>query len=54
MKLLMGAEEAEIELLGVVRTCHPGVGMGVAFTKCSREDQERLHSLIQALTSAPD
>ena len=50
LRLLMKIADIEIDYRGVVRTCHPGVGMGVEFTDpSSQADGVRLRFLFQRL-----
>ena len=45
------ADDLEIHGRGVVRTTHPGVGNGVAFTQMKADDWQRLNQLIARLSS---
>ncbi|HYX69505.1 MAG TPA: PilZ domain-containing protein, partial [Terriglobales bacterium] len=50
LRLLMRIADIELDYRGVVRTCHPGVGMGVEFTEpVSPADGVRLRFLFQRL-----
>ncbi len=50
VRLLMKIADIELDYRGVVRTCHPGVGMGVEFTEpASQADGVRLRFLFQRL-----
>jgi PilZ domain-containing protein len=50
LRLLMKIADIELDYRGVVRTCHPGVGMGVEFTEpVSPADGVRLRFLFQRL-----
>jgi len=51
VQLAIEADDLEIEGRGVVRTTHPGVGNGVAFTQMKADDWQRLNQLIARLAS---
>lgn len=55
VKLLMRIGQVEIDVRGVVRVRHAGIGMGVEFTHfSSRYDEQRLQSLLQRLEQHTD
>lgn len=50
LRLLLKVADIDLDYRGVVRTCHPGVGMGVEFTEPSTQaDGVRLRFLFQRL-----
>ena len=50
LRLLMKVADIDLDYRGVVRTCHPGVGMGIEFTEPSTQaDGVRLRFLFQRL-----
>ncbi|HUK88295.1 MAG TPA: PilZ domain-containing protein [Terriglobales bacterium] len=50
LRLLMKIADIELDYRGVVRTCHPGVGMGVELTEpVNQADGVRLRFLLQRL-----
>lgn len=51
VELAIQADDLEIHGRGVVRTMHPGVGNGVAFTQMKADDWRRLNQLIARLSS---
>ncbi|HYA94955.1 MAG TPA: PilZ domain-containing protein [Terriglobales bacterium] len=49
VQLLIHIDEMNIRGRGNVRTVHPAVGNGIAFTQMSAEDWKRLHQLVARL-----
>jgi PilZ domain len=49
--LVIDAEGLQIRGLGKVRTLHPSVGNGIAFTQMKADDWQRLHQLIARLAA---
>ena len=49
VEFVMQAEDLEVRGRGVVRTTHPGVGNGIAFTQMKTDDWRRLNELIARL-----
>jgi hypothetical protein len=48
--LRVKSSDAEINISGKVVTCHPGVGMGIQFSRfITRDDEARLRGLVRAL-----
>lgn len=48
--LRVKSTDAEINISGKVVTCHPGVGMGIEFSRfITRDDEARLRGLVRAL-----
>ncbi|MDP9263729.1 MAG: PilZ domain-containing protein [Acidobacteriota bacterium] len=48
-EVLIKAGDVEISSPAVVRTCDPGVGMGLEFAAMDAENKQRLHELIERL-----
>ncbi len=48
--LTMNAKDVEIQCKAQVRTCHPGIGVGIAFTLVSIEARRQLNRLIDILS----
>ena len=46
MELVIQADELEIRGCGLVRTVHPSMGNGIAFTQLAADDWRRLDQLI--------
>jgi hypothetical protein len=51
VELIIEAEGLQIRGRGKVRTLHPSVGNGIAFTQMIAEDWQRLHQLIARLAA---
>jgi hypothetical protein len=53
-ELQISLEIGRVELYGhgVVETCHPAIGNGVAFTKITPQNEKALQSVIDRITSA--
>jgi hypothetical protein len=51
VEFVIQADALEIRGRGIVRTAHPSVGNGVAFTEMAAEDWQRLHRLIERVAS---
>src|SRR5215475_4865133 len=45
-------ERIDMHAAGKIVTMHPGVGMGISFTRLANEDRARLTDLIEELKSA--
>jgi hypothetical protein len=52
VELVIHVDELKIHGRGKVRTCHPTVGNGIAFTQMPADDWLRLHHLIARLAAA--
>jgi hypothetical protein len=52
VRMLVRLDDAEIRVRGIVRTCHPMLGNGIAFTHLPEADWKRLHLLITRLANA--
>jgi len=44
----------KVHSLGVVRTSHAGVGMGISFAEMSAEDERWLHSILKTMAAKAD
>ena len=48
----MRVRQRELKGRGIVRQCHPGVGMGISFTEMSAHDRELLGTIVNSLDHA--
>ncbi|MBZ5526713.1 MAG: PilZ domain-containing protein [Acidobacteriia bacterium] len=49
LKLMFDVPDGNVEAMAIVRTCNPGEGMGVQFSKMNQEDRARLDKLLRRL-----
>src|SRR3954454_269082 len=52
VKFDMRIRQRELRGAGIVRQCHPGVGMGISFTDMSAHDRELLGTIVNSLDHA--
>lgn len=53
VQLTLNVQQMEVQAKGVVRICHPSMGMGIRFAEMSAGDQERREQLINRLAGGP-
>jgi PilZ domain len=51
IKMVLHVPGGEVRARAMVRSSHPGKGMGVEFTSMRPEDRARLHQLVRQLLS---
>jgi hypothetical protein len=52
MRAVLKLESMTASIGGIVRTCHPSIGMGIEITEFpADEDRQRFHSLVESLES---